>query len=61
MKLVNVQEMRQIEQAADAGGHSYATMMERAGEAVASTAVALQLIEAGGACPRAGRPGQQRW
>jgi hydroxyethylthiazole kinase-like uncharacterized protein yjeF len=47
MKLVNVQEMRQIEQAADAGGHSYATMMERAGEAVASTAVVLQLIEAG--------------
>ena len=47
MKLVNVQEMRRIEQAADAGGHSYATMMERAGEAVASTAVALQLIEAG--------------
>jgi len=47
MKLVNVQEMRRIEQAADAGGHSYAAMMERAGEAVASTAVALQLLEAG--------------
>ncbi len=45
MKLVNVQEMRRIEQAADAGGHAYATMMELAGQAVASTAVALQLIE----------------
>jgi NAD(P)H-hydrate epimerase len=47
MKLVNVQEMRRIEQAADAGGHSYATMMERAGEAVATVAMALQLVEPG--------------
>ena len=47
MKLVNVQEMRRIEQAADAGGHSYAAMMEHAGETVASSAVALQLIEPG--------------
>lgn len=45
MKLVNVQEMRRIEQAADAGGQSYAAMMERAGETVANTAIALQLIE----------------
>ena len=57
MKLVNVQEMRRIEQAADAGGHSYATMMERAGEAVASSAVALTAHRGWGACPRAGRPG----
>lgn len=48
MKLVNVQEMRSIEQAADAGGHAYATMMELAGEAVANTAMAMQLIEPGG-------------
>jgi hydroxyethylthiazole kinase-like uncharacterized protein yjeF len=47
MKLVNVEEMRRIEQAADARGHAYATMMELAGEAVANTAIALQLIEPG--------------
>ncbi len=47
MKLVNVQEMRRIEQAADAGGHSYATMMELAGQAVADIATALQLAEPG--------------
>jgi ADP-dependent NAD(P)H-hydrate dehydratase / NAD(P)H-hydrate epimerase len=47
MKLVNVQEMRRIEQAADAGGLSYAAMMEHAGEAVANIAVALQLAEPG--------------
>jgi hydroxyethylthiazole kinase-like uncharacterized protein yjeF len=47
MKLVNVQEMRRIEQAADAGGHAYATMMELAGQAVAEVATALQLAEPG--------------
>jgi NAD(P)H-hydrate epimerase len=47
MKLVNVQEMRRIEQAADAGGHSYATMMELAGQAVADIATALKLAEPG--------------
>ena len=47
MKLVNVQEMRRIEQAADAEGHSYATMMELAGQAVADIATALQLAESG--------------
>lgn len=41
MKLVNTQEMRRIEQAADASGHTYAAMMERAGAAVANTAHAL--------------------
>jgi ADP-dependent NAD(P)H-hydrate dehydratase / NAD(P)H-hydrate epimerase len=47
MKLVSVQEMRRIEQAADAGGHAYATMMEFAGQAVADVATALQLAEPG--------------
>jgi hydroxyethylthiazole kinase-like uncharacterized protein yjeF len=47
MKLVDVQEMRRIEQAADAGGHAYATMMELAGQAVADVATALQLAEPG--------------
>jgi len=36
MKIVNVSQMRQIEQAADALGHSYATMMELAGNATAN-------------------------
>jgi hydroxyethylthiazole kinase-like uncharacterized protein yjeF len=35
MKLVTVQEMVELERAADAKGHSYDTMMERAGRAVA--------------------------
>ena len=35
MKLVTVDEMRDLEQRADAAGHSYATMMECAGRAVA--------------------------
>jgi hydroxyethylthiazole kinase-like uncharacterized protein yjeF len=35
MKLVTVEEMRQLEQRADASGQSYATMMENAGRAVA--------------------------
>lgn len=37
MKIVSVEEMRHIERAADAGGWSYATMMEHAGRAVATT------------------------
>jgi NAD(P)H-hydrate epimerase len=36
MKLVTVKEMKQLEQAADAAGHTYATMMENAGRAVAN-------------------------
>jgi NAD(P)H-hydrate epimerase len=36
MKLVSVDQMRRIEQAADAAGHTYAAMMERAGTAVAN-------------------------
>jgi hydroxyethylthiazole kinase-like uncharacterized protein yjeF len=35
MKVVTVEEMRRIERAADESGHSYATMMENAGRAVA--------------------------
>jgi hydroxyethylthiazole kinase-like uncharacterized protein yjeF len=35
MKLVTIQEMVELERAADARGHSYDTMMERAGHAVA--------------------------
>ncbi len=37
LKIVTVAEMRRLEQAADASGHSYAAMMERAGRAVADT------------------------
>lgn len=40
MKIVTVEEMRRIEAAADAAGHSYATMMERAGSAVAEAILA---------------------
>ena len=36
MKIVSVEEMRRIEQAADAGGWSYDTMMEHAGRAAAT-------------------------
>ncbi len=35
MKLVSVEQMRAIEKASDAAGHTYAAMMERAGAAVA--------------------------
>ena len=36
MRLVTVAEMREIEKEADAGGISYAEMMERAGKCVAA-------------------------
>ncbi len=45
MKLVNVEEMRRIEQATDAGGHTYAAMMSMAGHAVAQIALGVRLIE----------------
>ncbi len=45
MKIVNVDEMRQIEQGADARGHSYAAMMDMAGQAVATAATAFMLVE----------------
>lgn len=47
MKLVSVEEMRRIEQAADAAGLSYASMMEQAGQGVANVAMALQLVMPG--------------
>jgi len=47
MKIVNVEEMRRIEQVTDAGGQSYAAMMEMAGRAVADIGTILQLAESG--------------
>jgi NAD(P)H-hydrate epimerase len=41
MKIVNVAEMRRIEEAANAGGHSYTAMMELAGQAAANVCHAL--------------------
>jgi NAD(P)H-hydrate epimerase len=38
MKIVNTDQMRSIEQATDAGGQSYAAMMQMAGQAVANIA-----------------------
>ncbi|MEJ5199285.1 MAG: NAD(P)H-hydrate epimerase, partial [Anaerolineae bacterium] len=43
MKIVNVAQMRQLEQEADAAGWSYAQMMEKAGQAVADVCQALVL------------------
>jgi hydroxyethylthiazole kinase-like uncharacterized protein yjeF len=43
MKIVNVDEMRRIEQATDGAGHSYAAMMDMAGQAVAGIANGLML------------------
>ncbi len=40
MKIFSVQEMIDAERAADAAGHSYATMMEMAGEGLANTILA---------------------
>ena len=45
MKIVNVEEMHRIEQAADSGGQSYAAMMEMAGGAVATISHALMVPE----------------
>ena len=45
MKIVNVEEMRRIEQAADSGGRSFAAMMEMAGGAVANISHALMAPE----------------
>jgi hypothetical protein len=61
MKIVNVEEMRRIEQAADAGGQSYAAMMEMAGGAVATISHTLMVPEADPAHPSADWTGQQRW
>lgn len=43
-KLVTVSQMQQLEAAADASGHSYTTMMEIAGRAVANTIVARDSV-----------------
>lgn len=40
MKVVTVEQMRAIEAASDAAGHTYAAMMERAGQAVAQALLA---------------------
>jgi len=45
MKIVTVEEMRHIEQSADAGGLSYATMMENAGRAVAQAMARRMTVE----------------
>ncbi len=47
MKLASVEEMRRIEQLTDAGGHSYAEMMEMAGRAVADAALWQGLVRSG--------------
>ena len=47
MKLVNVEEMRRIEQLTDARGQSYAAMMEQAGSSVAMLAMGLQMAHEG--------------
>jgi hydroxyethylthiazole kinase-like uncharacterized protein yjeF len=44
MKVVTVDEMRRIEAASDAAGHSYAAMMEQAGRTVADAILARQEI-----------------
>jgi len=46
MKIVNVEEMRRIEQAADSGGQSFAAMMEMAGAAIANISHALMAPKA---------------
>jgi hydroxyethylthiazole kinase-like uncharacterized protein yjeF len=45
MKIVTVEEMRHIEQSADAGGLSYDTMMENAGRAVAEAMAQRTMVE----------------
>ena len=44
MKVVGVEQMRRIEAASDAAGHSYAAMMERAGRAVAEAIAARREV-----------------
>ncbi len=45
MKVVTVEQMRAIEAASDAAGHTYAAMMERAGQAVAQALAARVEVE----------------
>jgi NAD(P)H-hydrate epimerase len=44
MKVVTVEEMRQIEAASDAAGHSYEAMMEQAGRAVAEAVLQRRAV-----------------
>lgn len=45
MKIVTVEEMRRIEAASDAAGHSYAAMMEQAGRAVAEAITQRKVVQ----------------
>lgn len=45
MKIVTVEEMRRIEAASDAAGHSYAAMMEQAGRAVAEAVIQRRAVQ----------------
>ena len=45
MKVVTVEEMRQIEAASDAAGHSYEAMMEQAGRAVAVAIIQRRAVQ----------------
>ena len=45
MKVVTVEEMRQIEAASDAAGHSYEAMMEQAGRAVAEAVLERRAVQ----------------
>ena len=45
MKLVTVEEMKQLEKDADAGGHSFAAMMERAGQAISDEIQARMAVK----------------
>ncbi|MCP4541097.1 MAG: NAD(P)H-hydrate dehydratase [Chloroflexi bacterium] len=44
MKIVTVDQMRRIEASSDAGGHSYAAMMELAGQAVAQAIITRRQV-----------------
>ncbi len=45
MKIVTVEQMQRIEAASDAAGHSYAAMMERAGQSVADAIAARRDVQ----------------
>ena len=45
MKIVNVEQMRRVEAASDAAGHSYVAMMEQAGRAVAEAIAARREVQ----------------
>ena len=45
MKVVTVDQMRRLEAASDAAGHSYAAMMEQAGQAVVNAIAERQAVQ----------------